>query len=1003
MTTITLAPLRRFAFIALAVGLPTAVASAADRTWIGAGLKGRGGDGTTFNSPANWSPSAVPGSLDRAIFGVVGGEISFPAGLVINDRLLVSGEGLILLFDLGGGLYRLNSADSSGGLRSFLMATEPSHAASLVLSDGLMTSKHAALATVAGSSADLLVESSGAFHATSGLVVGEGGQGVIDSFGELLTGNVLLGQEPGSGGTLRLEGMSALLLAFGELTSGAGAAELSLTDGALAAVVGDLALGQTPSSTTQATVSGLGSALLVEGDIILGGGLGGVGDLGGLGSFGVESDALVRGADLHVGPSFSLDVKGGRLDANSLSAVAAPIAVGEGSLVIGAPDASVASGFFAGLNEGSASVALADGATLVAPFISLGSAPGGTTQVTVEGSGSLLSSSDILELGWPVVEGGPSGGPSGGGIWLNIRDGGAGEASSVVIRQGATLGVDSGSFEAGSLFMPDDYGVIRGRFTPSATDPFLRLLDGAFLGGALAIEQSSPEISPALGTILPAIESPVIGGRLAAVLAQPLPGLKYYKALPYGAPPSNASGGQPADAVAFEVSKLEVAVGLVTVLPIELPGTPNAIVAGFFDGDGFPDVFVTIPGVNGEPGLGALLINTGGLAGDDDEAGAPPSFVLAETIAVGGDPSGLATADMNLDGRPDFIVSNADDGTIQIIYNTAGGLLGGFLDQGPVIPVGGRPRRVMAADLNNKGLPDLVWTDDQAGQVFTALATGIGSFGAATALSSGSQPSSVCPLDLDNDKDLDLAVVNTGAAFGPGGGSTIGIHLNLASEGGEGFAPVALYSVGDGVTGIAEGDLDGDGIVDLVTADAAAGTISILIGLGDSSFRPAVSVAAGGQPLAIAAGDIDNDAGKDVDIALIVEDEFGQPSLTIFRNDSASGQLVLTILENAESIFGLPQAMTSVDADQDGPADLLLVGSGPNKESGVVTVVQSVPVICPADFTGDGVVDGADLGVLLADYGFNPDSPADLNKDGFVNEIDLLLLLKGIGSCTLDD
>jgi len=995
MTTTPSAPLRRFAFIVLAVGLPTATASSADRTWIGAGLKGRGGDGSTFNSPANWSPSAVPGSLDRAIFGEVGGEISFPSGLVINDRLLVSGEGLVLLFDLGGGLYRLNNAGGSGSSRSFLLGTEPSHAASLLISNGLVTSKHAALATADGSSAELILEPSGAFHATAELVVGEEGAGAIDSLGELLTGNVLLAKEAGSSGALRLEGMSALLLTFGNLAGGAGSSELNLADGALAAVVGDVTLGQPRASSTEAVVSGLGTTLLVDGDIVLGG----VGEHGGLGSLTVESDALVRGNNLSVGPSFSVAVTGGRMDGSSLTAIAAPIVVEKGSLVIGGPDASVEAGFFAGLSDASTSVELAEGATLHAPSMLLGSVPGGTTQVTAHGPGTLISCDGIMELGWPVVDGGPSE----GGVWLNVRDGASGEAASLVIRQGATLGLDSGAFQADALFMPDDYGLIRGRFIESSSEPFLLLNDGAFIGGALTIEQSSPLTSPALGTILPAIEAPSIDGRLAAVLAQPLPGLKYYKALPYGGPPTDAAGGPAPDAVAFEVSKLEVAVGLVTVLPIELPGTPNAIVAGFFDGDGFPDVFVTIPGSAGEPGVGALLINSSSVSGGDRDA-LPPSFTLVETIALGRNPSGLATADMNLDGRPDFIVSNADDGTIQIIYNTSAGLLGGFLDQGPIIPVGGKPRRVMAADLNNTGTSDLVWTDDQAGQVFTALATGIGSFGQPTALSSGSQPSSVCPLDLDNDKDLDLAVLNTGAVFGPGGvGSAVGIHLNLTSEGGEGFAPVVLYSVGDGVTGIAEGDLDGDGIIDLVTADASAGTISILIGLGDSNFRPAVSVAAGGMPLAIAAGDIDNDGGKDVDIALIVEDELGQPALTIFRNDSANGQLVLTILENAESIFGLPQAMTSVDADQDGPADLLLVGSGPDQETGVVTVVQSVPVICPADFNGDGLVDGADLGLLLADFGFNPGSPADLSKDGFVNELDLLLLLKGIGSCTQDD
>ena len=58
--------------------------------------------------------------------------------------------------------------------------------------------------------------------------------------------------------------------------------------------------------------------------------------------------------------------------------------------------------------------------------------------------------------------------------------------------------------------------------------------------------------------------------------------------------------------------------------------------------------------------------------------------------------------------------------------------------------------------------------------------------------------------------------------------------------------------------------------------------------------------------------------------------------------------------------------------------------------------------ICVADFTGDGVVSGADLGLLLGAWGeCNPDTPcfADLTGDGFVTGADLGLLLGAWGVC----
>jgi len=57
--------------------------------------------------------------------------------------------------------------------------------------------------------------------------------------------------------------------------------------------------------------------------------------------------------------------------------------------------------------------------------------------------------------------------------------------------------------------------------------------------------------------------------------------------------------------------------------------------------------------------------------------------------------------------------------------------------------------------------------------------------------------------------------------------------------------------------------------------------------------------------------------------------------------------------------------------------------------------------VCPADFTGNGEVDGADLGILVAFWGpcRSADCPADLNHDGIVNGSDLGLLLGWWGPC----
>jgi len=55
---------------------------------------------------------------------------------------------------------------------------------------------------------------------------------------------------------------------------------------------------------------------------------------------------------------------------------------------------------------------------------------------------------------------------------------------------------------------------------------------------------------------------------------------------------------------------------------------------------------------------------------------------------------------------------------------------------------------------------------------------------------------------------------------------------------------------------------------------------------------------------------------------------------------------------------------------------------------------------CLADMTFDGVVNGADLGVLLSAWGSVTDSGAgDVNRDGFIDSADLGMLLSSWGAC----
>ena len=53
---------------------------------------------------------------------------------------------------------------------------------------------------------------------------------------------------------------------------------------------------------------------------------------------------------------------------------------------------------------------------------------------------------------------------------------------------------------------------------------------------------------------------------------------------------------------------------------------------------------------------------------------------------------------------------------------------------------------------------------------------------------------------------------------------------------------------------------------------------------------------------------------------------------------------------------------------------------------------------CPGDYNDDGVIDGADITVLLNAWG-SADATVDLNNDGIIDASDIALLLNGWGAC----
>src|SRR5437879_2392271 len=98
-------------------------------------------------------------------------------------------------------------------------------------------------------------------------------------------------------------------------------------------------------------------------------------------------------------------------------------------------------------------------------------------------------------------------------------------------------------------------------------------------------------------------------------------------------------------------------------------------------------------------------------------------------------------------------------------------------------------------------------------------------------------------------------------------------------------APGTPVAVAGGPQNIVSGDLDGDGKLDLITADHDR-SVTVLLGDGRGGFRPAPSSPTGlaVSPGEMALGDVDGD-GK-LDLALTEHDSYG---VTVLLGDGRGG------------------------------------------------------------------------------------------------------------------
>jgi hypothetical protein len=232
----------------------------------------------------------------------------------------------------------------------------------------------------------------------------------------------------------------------------------------------------------------------------------------------------------------------------------------------------------------------------------------------------------------------------------------------------------------------------------------------------------------------------------------------------------------------------------------------------------------------------------------------------------------------------------------------------------------------------------------------------------------GSQPEALASGDINGDTILDLVTANSGANS---------VSVLLGNDDGT-FQEAVPIDVGVSPAAVMLVDLNGDGHFDLIVANEGEATVSVLLGTDDGSgtFQPAENFTVGNAPSALEVGDFNNDSRLDLAVA---NSESNSVSI-LLGNDAGTFDLPALNTAVGES----PEALAAGNINDDEHLDLVVA----NEDANSVSVLLG---------NGDGTFQTASDDVRV---GLHPEAVAlqDVNGD---SRRDLVVANRGSNSVSV--
>jgi hypothetical protein len=347
---------------------------------------------------------------------------------------------------------------------------------------------------------------------------------------------------------------------------------------------------------------------------------------------------------------------------------------------------------------------------------------------------------------------------------------------------------------------------------------------------------------------------------------------------------------------------------------------------------------------------------------------------------VGTAPGSVEIADLNNDGKPDIVVANEQSNNVTILLGDG---KGGFTQaKGSPFPAGHDPNDIAIGDFNRDGKLDLAFANHEEKHLTVLLGNGQGGFTPAPnspfAVEVKPHTHGVATGDLNGDGNLDLVTDSWGndqvaVLFGDGTGS-----FNASGT----FLDVGKMPY----QRVRVGDINGDGKSDIITTNLEGDNVTIVLGDSKGGFKQSTGspFPCGDSPFNFAIGDVNGDGKPDLAIVnspSSTADRHGKDGLTILLGDGAGGFRML-----AGSPFAtgrIPNRVAIGDVNGDGVADIAV--SSPDGNNITLFLMSSKGVASSSTIA----IGGKPKGLAIRDL--NGDRKADMvitnNSDNTVTVI----------------